>query len=190
MERTIENVRRVRSLVSNAFIIIIIIVGFGVLITTFQTEKLEIGIELGEGVIGIATLFLAYATFYLAFSEMEEGIRNREQAETEAKNERRRLRIKEQLDELYSPIVAYMNLIIDKSQHTYREGEIMPLMEKIRSKYEYLAEPKLQKLLQEYYRFNKVTISSQEWQDFIAKFTQTIIDDFKKLTEEYNELTE
>ena len=109
MERSVENIRRIRNIIITIFTAIIVVVGIGTLVHMSATGfSLDLGV--GEAIIGIATLILALATFYLAFIDMEEGIRNREQSEIETGRDRRRLRLKEQLEGLYSPLLSYPDL--------------------------------------------------------------------------------
>jgi len=188
MERSVENIRNIRNVITAIFTVIILVVGLGAIYHMVVTEfSFDLGI--GEAIIGIATLILACATFYLAFIDMEEGVRNRVQSELEARRDRRRLRLKEQLEGLYSPLIAYLDLLSDKSQHLYREGEVMPLMLRIKTKYEFLAEPDLRELLIEYYNTNLSALSDQEWDEIITPIIECIGNDNADLSKEYSELT-
>jgi hypothetical protein len=152
----------------------------------------------GELVIGEATILLAFATFLLAMTETEESRQNRQimleegraQRQVmldEARRERRRIRLREQLEGLYSPLMSFIDIIDDRTQH--RQGELMFLITSLRTKYEYLAEPKLKEVLREYYNTNKSTISNEKWIELANKLGDAIGIDYTFLIEEYDDLT-
>ncbi len=78
----------------------------------------------GELAIGLGTFALAYATIILALNETEEGKNNREQARELAKKDRRRMRLKEQLEGLYSPLMSIKETdFLTYLNHRYKERE-------------------------------------------------------------------
>lgn len=189
MERTVENVRRIRNTVSNIFYLLIGGVGLGGIINIL-TDGLSHGIPLGEAVIGIGTLILAFATFYLAFSEMEEGIRNREQEEAEAITNRRRLRVKEQLDGFYAPVYGIGRRdFIELGYHRTADHYVHKMMKELRSKYGYLASDELREDLDHYYTLNLPQLRPQEWLAIIEPLWDRIMGDYESLVDEYNAIT-
>jgi hypothetical protein len=129
----------------------------------------------GDFAIGTATLFLAFATFFLAFIGIDES-----------KKDRRRLRIKEKLEGLYSPLMAniksfqdYDEKKINTSVHNFMLG--------LKNKYIYLAEPDLRKILFTYYNTSKFDVNQR---NFLNQIADTIERDYKKLIKEYDELTD
>ena len=143
----------------------------------------------GEAVLNIVTILLAFATVFLAYTEIEEGRANREHARDLADKDRRILWIKEQLEGLYSPLMAYIDIVGNKYQHTYKEGDIMPLMHNIRSKYEYLAENDLLKYLREYYNTNISNLNEEDWKKMIGDIIDAIGVGYSELIIKYSKLT-
>ena len=128
----------------------------------------------GDMVIGTATLFLAFATFFLAFIEISEN-----------KKDRRRLRIKEKLEGLYSPLMANIKLFHDYEQHDYGKP-IYRLMLELKNQYIYLAESDLRKILFTYYNTIKIDMNQR---NLIEKVEDNIEIDYNKLITEYDVLT-
>ena len=138
--------------------------------------------------VAIGTVILALFTWKLAITETEESKQTRQIMIDEARRERRRLRLKEQLEGLYSPLMSFIDLIEYRYQHGYREGLIVPLMDSLRIKYEYLAEPDLKEILREYYNTNLGTLSDAEWQDLANGLRDAIGIGHSRLIDEYDEL--
>lgn len=130
--------------------------------------------------VAFGTGALAVVTYYLARTGIEEG-----------KKERRRLRLKEKLQDLYSPLIPKIEniesikLSLDRSNIKRRIGSYFngftPVIEFLAS--EDLKE-KVAKLFKEDFE-----LSSAEWNIYIDKIAEIIRDDFSSLIEEYNELT-
>jgi len=139
--------------------------------------------------VAIGTVILALFTWKLALTETEESKQTRQIMIEEARKERRRLRLKEQLEGLYSPLMSFIDLIDDKEQHRYKDGDIMPMMHGLRSKFEYLAEPHLKEILREYYNTNLSLLSDTEWQDLASRLRDGIGIGHSRLIDEYNDLT-
>jgi len=174
------------------FIGIIILVGY-LFIQDYLGEKTVNP----EYIIGLATLILAFATFNLAENEIREG-----------NKDRRRLRIKEQLEGLYSPAMACIPyfLIIkehfsiaegcEDKCHLGQESYIYQLMQKIKDKYEFLAEQSLKEQLRNYYIVKKERPLIGEmkkedelnWNKMLSDIQSCIMDEHKKLSDEYSEL--
>jgi hypothetical protein len=187
MEQTVENIRKTQLSATKIITVIIILVGIGAISHILLTGSSEIGT--GEAIIGIATFFLALATLNLAFSEMEEGIKNRDQSEIEASKDRRRMRLKEQLEELYSPLLSYIDFFDKVSEHSLRDTAIWKWMETLRSKYEFLATADLKQELRKYYQCRDQGFVDEEDIIILFNIKKIIIKDYEELSKEYSELT-
>jgi hypothetical protein len=163
-----------------AWVFIIVIV-----VTSYATY--EGIIDLGEAVIGLATEVLAFATLLLAITEIHEGNLNRELQSQESKNERNRLRLKEQLEGFYSPIMPYVDDFNDKTPRSVFYIEKEGLLNYIQSKYEFLASPELRELFRRFYDKDDYI---ENWGEIINSIHDTLKEDFKRFTKKYNELTE
>jgi hypothetical protein len=154
----------------------------------------------GEFFIGGATVFLAMVTFALVLS-----------GANESKKERKRKRLKEQLEGLYSPLMSYIYLfnVVDEhfssnerrlrliSSHDPKTA-IWLLIQEIRGKYNFLAEPELRKELNKYYLFrddppydehgNYINEKGEKFLDILNKVQKMIVEDFERLSREYNDL--
>lgn len=137
--------------------------------------------------VAFGTILLALATFQLAYSEVEES-----------RKERRRLRLKEQLEGLYAPLMTDLDLFDENKSGISLMSTIEIIYNKIKLKYEYLALPNLREQIREFYRINYIVSTKKPIKpDLIAKFNkvciietkETIFNDYNSLLEEYNELT-
>lgn len=142
----------------------------------------DLGIELfcsevfGEYAVAVGTILLALFTYVLAHGETEKS-----------RKERRRLRLKEQLEKFYSPLMGEIGYFFnedispkEKIRHFY---SIISLY-KIKSIFEFLASNDLREELRMYFVGGKIDIEE------INNLRDIIYDDFKSLSEEYSELTE
>jgi len=158
--------------ISIIFIIIIVITGLLAYMGVMNV---------GELVLGLSTILLGFAIFVLAFTEVEES-----------QKDRRRLRLREQLYGLYSPLMAHINLFVEEDYEHTKIKIIDPFMEKyfIESKYEFLALDKLKELLREYFSTTTVDIrmNRENWKKIMDEIRVSIREDFKNLTKEYTEL--
>jgi hypothetical protein len=167
--------------------------------------------RVGELVIGLGTVLLAIFTAYLAFSERDENIKNRELTRIVAAKERRRLRIKEQLEGLYSPAMAWIdNFNITDEHFTNSEKNkefskpdepksgVWIFIQDARSQYQFLAEPPLKEKLIEYYEaredppynkaYDQFYEKELEFRGLLTEIQAMIKSDYKKLSDEYSEL--
>ena len=154
----------------------------------------------GEFFIGGATVLLAMVTFALVLSGANEG-----------KKERKRKRLKEQLEGLYSPLMSYIYLfnvvgehfsLSERRERAFSTDEkptaIWLLIQNMRGKYNFLAEPQLRKELNKYYMFrddspydehgNYINEKGEIFLDLFNKVQKMIEEDFERLSREYNDL--
>jgi len=147
---------------------------------------------LGEFVVGVSTMILGIATFLLGFIEMTEGKETREQTLLITDRERRRLRLKEQLEGLYSPLMAHIENIDQKHFHSRSGRDIHDLMHnKIKYNYELLATKPLRDKLRNYFKFKYTLedLSQEHWEELINPIIETIQKDYEDLFKEYDDLT-
>ena len=138
-------------------------------------------------VVGAGTFLLSMATFYLAFTERAESISNRIQIRELAEKDRRRLRLKEQLEGLYSPLMSHIVILDNISEH--RGDPVLSLMQKLRGKFEFLAEDDLKDVLREYYDTDLDSISKDKWEDLTNAMIDTIGNGCTDISLEYDDLT-
>lgn len=157
-----------------AAIAVVVFIGFfASLLSDFHEASV---INFGEFSVAIGTLLLAAFTFQLAVTEVEES-----------QNERKRLRLKEQLEGFYSLLMPYIDDFNDQRTRGVFLHEKQGLMNNVQSKYEFLASPKLRELFRRFYDRNDC---NKNWAEIINSIHDTILEDFHKFTEEYNKLTE
>jgi hypothetical protein len=129
----------------------------------------------------------------------------------ESKKERKRKRLKEQLEGLYSPLMSYIYMFIAVEKHfSSTESHLYDpspqdskiplwlLMKEMRGKYNFLAEPQLKEELNKYYMFrddppydehgNYINEKGEKILDILNKVQKMIVEDFEKLSKEYNDL--
>jgi len=157
----------------------------------------------GELVIGAATLVLGFATYFLGYTGLADNELNRKQDIELAEKDRRRLRLKEQLEGLYSPLIGIGKKdFITKPYHTYDPPRaeiygapphyIHKIMVEIRSKYKFLAEDELKEALDYYYKkeFNDWDkMRPAEALAILEDLWNKITEDFDCLSIEYSALT-
>jgi len=156
----------------------------------------------GELAIGLGTFTLAYATIILALIETEEGMNNREQARELAEKDRRRMRLKEQLEGLYSPLMSIKEtdfLIYQYHRFEGREGAgMIPAeiehyvhrkMAELRSKYNFLTTDELRVSLNVYYEIDFNDEENENRIKFLIKLWDEIEGDFDLLSIKYSDLT-
>jgi len=153
---------------------------FGLLIA--MAIPLVLGWMGWEGfIVGFATVLLGFATFNLGFIEIKESRR-----------ERRRLRLKEQLEDLYSPLFGLgAREFLEFSCHRQADHRVHKKMEELQSRYKYLATNELRELLDIYYQTDIGPLShdKQLWNNFIRPIWNHIVSDFENRSDEYNDLT-
>jgi hypothetical protein len=59
------------------------LIGIGILLHIFTSG--QFGIDVGDGVVGLATMILGHATYTLAFIEREESLIDRDHSEARAR---------------------------------------------------------------------------------------------------------
>lgn len=148
----------------------------------------------GEFFIGSATVILAMATFFLAFTEHTEGQYSREQVDRLAKEERMRLRLNEQLEGLYSPLLAEL----DKIENTKIYGsqlvkkELLMIFDKYKHILEFLGSDRLKdKIIRLYEMSSEVEMkfTRDDWDRYVNKLIEIIIEDTNSLMKKYEDLT-
>jgi len=157
-----------------------IIIGFiiiGSIIALLSKDALFAEVLSGAS-IGMGTALLAYFTFRLTDATIKEG-----------RQERRRQRIKEQLDILYSPLKAHTNELRDIRRHNVLR--IKNMMEGIKMRYEYLATPELLEKFRDYYKYFPLhLVTIENWDSYIDEIINQVEKDYKILIDEYTSLTE
>lgn len=141
----------------------------------------------GELAIGLGTFVLAYATIILTLNETNEGRINREQDKDLAEKDRRRMRLKEQLEGLYSPLMSIKETdFLTYQYHRDKEPEkggpsehyVHKKMAEIKSKYNFLATDQLKISLAVYYEINfndeqnenRIKLLIELWDEIEAEF--------------------
>ena len=141
----------------------------------------------GDFVVGEATILLAYATFFLGYAAMGDSILNREHERDLAAKDRRRLRLKEQLEGLYSPLMSYIDILDNIKKH--KSEPFYSIMQKFKNKFEFLAEEDLKDLLREYYHTDLYSLSKDEWNKLINPMMDAIGNGCMNISLEYDDLT-
>lgn len=168
---------------NNRIIVVILIL---ILIGVSFSRVTKFEMTLGEFLTGAATVFLALATFILVLTGMEEG-----------KKQRRILRLKEQLEGLYSPAMAEIEKFTTIKEHfnpmhTYTKD----MMHNIKLKYQFLAEPYLKEKLKKYYSESSqiqyeinmhIDEEQLDFKKFLEEIQKIIRDDYQRLSDEYSE---
>lgn len=167
--------------------ILIFVIGTGLIILLLIILVLQGKISPDGFVVGTGTFLLAIATFYLAYTERTESISNRIQDKELAEKDRRRLRLKEQLEGLYSPLMSCLNYLDNRDAHT--SEPLLSLMQKLRGKFEFLAENDLRDLLREYYVTDIPVISKTDWDNLIYPMIEAIGTGCADISFEYDDLT-
>ncbi len=143
--------------------------------------------------VAFGTILLALFAWELALRETESSGKMRQLMIDEARRERRRLRIREQLYGLYSPLMAHIKLFSKEDNEHRKEEMIDPFMEKylIKSKYQFLASDRLKDLLIQYFNTAPANIRQDRgsWEELMEQLRNTISEDFHNLSEEYRNLT-
>lgn len=156
----------------------------------------------GDFIIGEATLSLAYATFFLGYAAMGDSILNREHERELAEKDRRRLRLKEQLEGLYSPLISIGETdFLTYLNHRYEARERVGMfsaenehyvhrkMAEIKSKYNFLATFEMKLSLDIYYGIDFNVLENENLTKLLSKLWIKIKEEFYCLSIEYSELT-
>ena len=156
----------------------------------------------GDFAIGLGTFTLAYATIILALNETDEGRNNREQARELAEKDRRRMRLKEQLEGLYSPLMSIKETdFLTYQYHRYTEREragmypaekehyVHRKMAELRSKYSFLATDQLRVSFNVYYGIDFNDEENENRIKFLIKLWDEIEGEFDLLSIKYSDLT-
>jgi len=152
-----------------------------------------LAINMGDVMVALGTILLAFFTAELAMSATDDAKAYRRLMIDEARRERRRLRIREQLYGLYSPLMAHITFFSKEDYEHRKEKMIDPFMEKylIKSNYQFLASDRLKDLLIQYFDTTPANIRHDRgsWEELMDQLRNTISDDFRSLSEEYRNLT-
>jgi hypothetical protein len=154
-----------------------------------------------EYATGVGTILLAFVTQDLVFNEIDEGKKNR-----------RRDRIRDQLEGLYSPAMAWIDKFAITEEHfTKAESHKIKgsskndpktytwqMIQDIRSKFEFLAEPILKEQFRQYYearehppydeKGGQIYEKEIEFRKILENIQNLIKEDYKKLSDEYSGL--
>ena len=139
--------------------------------------------------VAFGTVLLALFTYTLASGETASSAEMRELMINEARMERRRLRIKEQLEGLYSPLMAELESMTNQGSHYRPDAQLFLLMSQLKSKYEYLADSDLKEQLRDYYNTNLSEVSPERWENMVDVLRDAIAFGHLSLIEEYDALT-
>lgn len=166
-------------LIAISLLALIIFCGF-VISIFYHGGKETMKINFGEFSVAFGTLFLALFTYVLAVTERDES-----------RNERRRLRLKEQLQLLYSPLVAKEKDIIQIKNYgvQLKKGELVKIFDAFKPMLEFLALENLKEKINELYQKNFEGYKNEEWNNYIEQIIEIINEDTNTLIDEYNELT-
>lgn len=132
----------------------------------------------GDLFVGLATVVLACATFSLVWEEIDAS-----------KKERRRLRLKEQLEGLYSPLIGLGDQFENPMLHsTSHPNPVHTTMENIRSVYSYLASGALKNKFDLYYKiyYNPNHMPNS---DELKSLRKLITDDYESISRKYQKVT-
>ena len=178
------------------------VIGIVLIIILLSSMVLEGTINLEGFVVGVGTFLLAMATFYLAYTEMAESIKNRIQYRELAEKDRRRRRLKEQLEGLYSPLISIGETdFLTYLNHRYTEREragmipaekehfVHKKMAEIRSKYNFLATFEMKQSLDVYYGIDFNDLENENRIRLLSGLWIKIKKDFSCLSIEYSDLT-
>jgi len=180
----------------------IYIIGTGLIILFLTILVFQGKIGPDGFVVGTGTFLLAIATFHLANIERAESRQNRKQDKHLAEKDRLRLRLKEQLEGLYSPLMGIgKEDFIIQPNHRYEapRGDqwgpdpnyVHEIMVEMRSKYKYLADDELKKALDFYYTKELdygETLGKEEWSALIEDLWDRITEGFDMRSIEYSNL--
>ena len=166
--------------ITTSIIILIIILACAYLLGMLGLFGESFDFSFGELAVALGTLLLALYTHYLGVTDQKES-----------QTERRRLRIKERLEGLYSPLAGIMvffntedsYLILKQPMHKFfTDTEIL-------RNYEYLASDELIELLREYFNHDERHFTEPRWTVWQRSMRERIDFDFNELLEEYNQLS-
>lgn len=112
------------------------------------------------------------------------------QEENHNKKERRRLRLKEQLEGLYSPLRAEEKKILHIKVYGYQliADQLKLIFDNYIHEIEFLASDNLKKEIYRLY-YENLELSQDRWNEYIDNLIKIIKDDTKYLLEKYNKLT-
>ena len=175
---------RIFATIANNLVFIFILIigsiitgGFALSIYIHGREKFY-ELNFGEFAIAMATLLLAAFTYELARSEVHES-----------RNERRRLRIKEQLS-FYAPLIPEAEAYYIKNELPNHWLSRIDSKYRIKETYVLLAEDELEEKFTLYYRnYEGVAYkeSETEWNELTSEIISIIMRDFNRLKEKYLE---
>jgi len=164
---------------SGAFVFTMMTIGIGFLIALVTRDAFFCDV-FGGLAVSLGTLLLAYYTAVLGRDTVEEG-----------RKARRLQRIKDQLDGLYGPLMAYIAQFGE--QHVPLHEAFHTSMKQIRIRYEYLATPEFAKQLREYfpaYDRDLRTPDTMDWGKFIKPKIDQLKKDHESLLKDYESLTQ
>jgi uncharacterized integral membrane protein len=149
-------------------------------------------VNIGEILVGLGTIILAFFTATLATATEREGKKQREMIIEEAQTERRRLRLKERLEGLYSPLMGLgsdfehpeTHMEYFKYQSSRGPGEVYVTMKRIRNIYSYLALSVLKDQLDGYYtQYHAINHMPNE--QYLKNLRAQFVKDYDDIIKEY-----
>ena len=149
-------------------------------------------------VINLETYLAAFGTMMLAYYTAESAEENRRYSArmlAEAENERSRLRVQEQLERVYSPLLGYRGyiaaterwdlLVFDTFTQPFPESYKLTLNQ-VRSCYEYLALQETRLLLRNFYGYFELGLDMPK--DFRDSFLSALQGQHDMLVKRYSEM--
>ena len=145
-------------------------------------------VNIGEILVGLGTIVLAFFTSLLTTATEREGKKQRKMIIEEAQTERQRLRFKEQLEGLYSPLIGLgTNFEKPEFHSVYYKHLVRTTMGNIRSVYSYLASSALKDLLDLYYN-NYYSPNLMPDSNMLKNLHIVFTSDFEEITKKYRSL--
>lgn len=173
---------------------VVLIVAFLIIMANPTLSYLQKDMTKGEYFIGSATVILGMATFFIAFTELFEGKDSRDQIDRLAKEERMRLRLKEQLEGFYSPLMSEL----DQIEYTKTYGsqlvkkELLKVFDKYKHLLEFLGSDRLKDKIRGIYEMSpevEMKYAKNDWDNYTNELIEYIIEDTNDLLQKYKNLT-
>jgi hypothetical protein len=171
------------------FIIFLIILSTAININISSSPQDFWKANIGEILVGLGTILLAFFTSLLTTATEREGKKQRKMIIEEAQTERQRLRLKEQLEGLYSPLIGLgTNFEKPEFHSVYYKHPVRTTMGNIRSVYSYLASNALKDLLDLYYN-NYYSPNHMPDSNMLKNLHILFTSDFEEITKKYQNIT-
>lgn len=177
------------------------IVNIWYLIIGFITGFIEIAVFTGNfkpsiilrDYFPVMSVVISIISVLYLMDQLNEMRLDRKYMKEEDERERNRIRLKEQLEGLYSPLLANRDLFVEGNYENTKETVIDPFMKKyqIKEKYEYLASNRLRPILREYFKLTSIDIkmNRDNWKELMKRMRGCIDSDFHYLLQEYTAIT-